>query len=298
MNIDNRDDDNLPTSKSELEEPIRADLGLVELGLASSRQRAQALIQEGRVFLINAQGQRVAIKKASQILDLRSGARLELAQSSDPEFVSRGGLKLHGALQKLRELNLSPPTQLTMRGSIVLDIGVSTGGFTDCCLQSGASLVVGVDVGHDQLAPALRHDSRVKIFERWNARELDRPELREQLLQATNARLFDWVVMDLSFISQRLVLPALLGSGIEMLKPDASLLTLVKPQFELGREALGKGGIVKDEKRRAALEPQMRDFLASLGWTVLAYFPSPILGSDGNQEFFLYARPPQQLNWL
>lgn len=273
---------------------MRADLGLVELGMASSRQRAQSLIQEGRVFLINAQGQRVAIKKASQILDLRSGGRLELADSGGPDFVSRGGLKLHGALQTLREMGQSVP----MQGALVLDVGVSTGGFTDCCLQAGARAVVGIDVGHDQLAASLRQDPRVKLFERWNARELDQPGRRDELMVATDAKLFDVVVMDLSFISQRLVLPALLGSGREILKPEAALLTLVKPQFELGREALGKGGIVKDEKRLAELEPQMRDFVGSLGWTALAFFPSAILGSDGNREFFLYAKPPQQLNWL
>ena len=294
MDTGNRDDEPMPNSSAELDEPIRADLSLVELGMATSRQRAQALIQEGRVVLISAQGQKSAVKKPSQILDFRSGARLELVQSGGPEFVSRGGQKLFGALRKLRELNLNPRLQ----DASVLDVGISTGGFADCCLQTGARSVVGVDVGQDQLAQSLRQDPRVKIFERWNARELDQPQRRIDLLAANENRQFDWVVMDLSFISQRLVLPALLGGGKEILKPEASLLTLVKPQFELGREALGKGGIVKDDKKLKALEPQMRDFVTSLGWTVLAYFPSSILGSDGNREFFLYARPPEQLNWL
>ncbi|XLM20672.1 methyltransferase domain-containing protein, partial [Chromobacterium piscinae] len=166
-------------------------------------------------------------------------------------------------------------------GWTALDVGQSTGGFTDCLLQSGARRVVGVDVGHEQLHPRLREDARVRYFEGVNARALD----HAALLAANDGDGFDLMVCDVSFISLSLVLP----SALPLLKPGGRLLSLVKPQFEVGREGLSKGGIVRDESLYPLVRDKINRVLAEQNMQVLAWFDSPIKGGDGNHEFFVHA---------
>lgn len=262
---------------------MRIDVWLAENGFAPSRQKAQELISAGRVFQTDPSGRRLKISKASTTVDPALSPKIEVIP--DPElgelqFVSRGALKLKGAVEK---------TGVSLKGARVFDVGISTGGFSDYCLQSGAARIVGVDVGHDQLAQKLREDARVTLFEGVNARELDRDDWREKVLGANSGRLFDLVVVDVSFISLRLVLPALPS----YLAPQGKILALVKPQFEVGKQGLGKGGIVKDASLYPQIEMIICDLSTSLGLKVESYFESSIPGSDGNREFFLYATQPQ-----
>lgn len=261
---------------------MRADVWLVENGIVTSRQKAQELIAAGRVVLQHADGREQPIKKSSQAVE-GAGVRLVVLQTGEPEFVSRGGLKLHGALKRV------PAFQVP--GAAVLDIGISTGGFTDCLLQQGAARAVGVDVGHDQLSPRLKNDSRLIHFEGINARELadTNSAARSRILQANSGRTFDRIVIDVSFISLKMILP----SAVSLLRESGMILALVKPQFEVGRDGLGKNGVVKDEKLYPIVESSIRDACASLGLKVEDYFDSPILGSDGNREFFVLASNPQ-----
>lgn len=250
---------------------MRADILLVEKGFATSRNRAQDLIATGRVFVLS-NGQRQPVKKPS--LQLEGHESFEVVP--DPEalhYVSRGGLKMRGALDKLG---------LLVDGARVLDIGISTGGFTDCLLQAGARAVIGVDVGHGQLAAQLEGDPRLQLIEGANARDLSRIELLQ-------GQKFDLIVADVSFISLTLVLPGM----ISYLKESASILALVKPQFEVGREGLGKNGIVKDASLYAGVEAKIRASAVGAGLLVEDYFESSIKGFDGNREFFLYARSPE-----
>ncbi len=249
----------------------RLDKQLVEQGLASSRTQAQRLIETGRVE-INRAGRWQLEKKAST--RLTPEVELRVLPGSEDRYVSRGGLKLQGALDQAG-LN---PERLS-----VLDVGQSTGGFTDCLLQAGARKVVGVDVGRDQLVPALREDPRVVFYEGINARELP---LEKLLWQSPGG--FDLVVMDVSFISQTLILPGLPA----LLRPGGRLLSLVKPQFEVGREGIGKGGIVRDAGLYRDVEVRIRSACESLGLIVEDYFASPITGGDGNREFFVAAHKP------
>jgi 23S rRNA (cytidine1920-2'-O)/16S rRNA (cytidine1409-2'-O)-methyltransferase len=253
---------------------IRADILLVEQGFATSRNRAQELIGTGRVFaLVN--GQRQQIKKSS--LQLAASAQLEVAPDPDAlHYVSRGGLKLRGALDHLG---------LTVEGARCLDIGISTGGFTDCLLQAGARSVVGVDVGHGQLAPQLENEPRLQSVEGVNARDMN----KVPLIEMNGGHKFDLIVADVSFISLTLVLPAM----ISYLKESASILALVKPQFEVGREGLGKNGIVKDSTLYGGVETKIRSAARASGLLVEDYFESAITGFDGNREFFLFARSPE-----
>ena len=208
--------------------------------------------------------------------------------------MSRGGLKLEAALHQLK---------LSVSGWTCLDVGQSTGGFTDCLLEQGAARVVGVDVGSAQLHPSLRADPRVLCVEKLNARALDASDLiaadqdatgaggyfyddPDTVAQAPFEPAFDLIVGDLSFISQTLVLPAL----VPLLKPGAGLLMLVKPQFELQPGQIGKGGIVRDPAHFEFVEKRLRDCCAELGLQVLAWLDSPIEGGDGNREFFIQAR--------
>jgi 23S rRNA (cytidine1920-2'-O)/16S rRNA (cytidine1409-2'-O)-methyltransferase len=198
---------------------------------------------------------------------------VRLLDNAEARYVSRGGLKLEGALQS---------SGLSAQGLRCLDVGQSTGGFTDCLLQQGAAQVVGLDVGHGQLHPRLRDDARVVCVERINARDLQVNDER-----VPDAALgFDLVVGDLSFISLTLVLPALLP----MLKQGGALLMLVKPQFELQPSDIGKGGLVKDEASYVQVEARLREACASLNLDVLGYWPSAIAGGDGNKEFWIGAR--------
>ena len=249
---------------------MRADQLLLERGLAASRSQAQRLIASGVEWRLGTKPwQRVA--KNGDELPLPS--ELRLLDNAEARYVSRGGLKLEGALRS---------SGLSAQGVRCLDVGQSTGGFTDCLLQQGAAQVVGLDVGHGQLHPRLRDDPRVVCMERINARELQADDVR-----VPNATLgFDLVVGDLSFISLTLVLPALLP----FLKAGGALLMLVKPQFELQPSDIGKGGLVKDPASYVQVEARLREACAALNLEVLGYWPSAIAGGDGNQEFWIGAR--------
>jgi len=249
---------------------MRADQLLVDRGLAASRSQAQRLIASGVEWRLGAKPwQRVA--KNGDELPLPCEVRL--LDNAEARYVSRGGLKLEGALHS---------SGLQPQGLRCLDVGQSTGGFTDCLLQQGAAQVVGLDVGHGQLHPRLRGDARVVCLERINARELQAGDARVPDAQQG----FDWVVGDLSFISLTLVLPALLP----FLKHGGVLLMLVKPQFELQPSDIGKGGLVKDEASYVQVETRLREACAALNLDVLGYWPSVIAGGDGNQEFWIGAR--------
>jgi 23S rRNA (cytidine1920-2'-O)/16S rRNA (cytidine1409-2'-O)-methyltransferase len=248
----------------------RADLLLVERGLAESRQRAQALILGGEVWC---EGCRVA----KPGLALAADAALEI-RSRRPRYASRGGEKLAGALDHIG---------LQVGGVEVLDVGASTGGFTDCLLQRGARRVVALDVGRGQLATELRQDPRVELRERVNARYL-RPEQFQ--------RPFELIVVDLAFIGLAKVLPALRA----LLAPGGRLLALVKPQFEVGRYQVGRGGVVRDPERRHQALVQVAAAAHELGLGVQDALPSSVAGRGGNLEFFLLlvdgpglARAPQ-----
>ena len=198
--------------------------------------------------------------------------------NAETRFVSRGGLKLDGALQRVA---------LDVRGMHCLDVGQSSGGFTDCLLQRGAQRVVGVDVGQGQLHPRLRDDARVVCIERCNARDLTAEALTEAGGPAAAAP-FDLIVGDLSFISQTLVWPALMP----LLKAGGHVLMLVKPQFELQPEHIGKGGLVKNEASYPLVRERIEQVVKDSGLALLDYFESPITGGDGNREFLVFARLP------
>jgi len=248
---------------------VRADQLLVERGLAATRSQAQRLIAAGVRWRLGQQAWATVDKNGAL---LPQGCELQLQDDAETRFVSRGGLKLAGALQQ---------TGLSPQGLVCLDVGQSTGGFTDCLLQHGAAQVWGVDVGHGQLHPQVRADARVHVIERVNAREMTPTLFGEQGAQG-----FDLIVADLSFISLTLVLPAL----NELLKLDGSLLLLVKPQFELQAQDLGKGGVVKNPALYAQVEQRLRQACQSLNLEVVQWLSSPIKGGDGNQEFFIHAR--------
>ncbi len=240
---------------------VRADLLVLARGLAGTRSRAQALILAGEVVAGDHR-----VDKPGQLLD--EGADLRL--KSDPtalRYVSRGGLKLERALD---HFGLDP------RGRIACDLGASTGGFTDVLLQRGALRVHAVDVGYGQLHERLRADPRVVIHERVNARSLSRETLGEACSAA---------VADLSFISLKLVLPAL----VSLLSPGAFCAVLVKPQFEAGRAEVGKGGVVKDPAVHVRVVAEVEQALAGLGARVLGNTPSPLVGPAGNREFLVAA---------
>lgn len=244
---------------------MRADQLLVERGLAASRSQAQRLIAAGVQWFDGATWKRVA-KNGDEVPD---AAKLELLDTAESRYVSRGGLKLEGALRA---------AGLDVGGWTCLDVGQSTGGFTDCLLQQGAAHVTGVDVGHGQLHDRLRRDPRVHAIEKLNARELTTAQVGGP---------FDLVTGDLSFISLTLVLPAL----APLLKGGGHLLMLAKPQFELQPGQLGKGGIVRDPSLYPEVERRLRECCASLGLAVTGWHGSPIAGGDGNREFFLHAQP-------
>lgn len=250
----------------------RADTLLTELGLATSRTHAQRLLKAGRVSirigtewsLLTKPGVKLALDTEFQVIP-----------DAADRFVSRGALKLQGALEHCG---------LDVGGMIALDVGQSTGGFTDCLLQAGAARVVGVEVGHDQLAARLREDTRVVCYEGVNGRDLP----ADTLLPHTDGHGFDIAVMDVSFISQTKILPSL----IPLLRPGAWLITLVKPQFEVGKAGIGSGGIVRDSSLYAGVERDVKRCVSELGMVVSDYLESPIKGGDGNREFLLIARKP------
>ncbi len=257
---------------------MRADQLLVERGLATSRSQAARLIAGGLRWFDGAAWRAVA-KNGDEV---PPGAQLELADAAEARYVSRGGLKLQSALAA---------SGVDVRGKRCLDVGQSTGGFTDCLLQHGAAHVVGVDVGHGQLHPRLAADARVSAIEKCNARTLSATDLIASYLEGTSAAgrfdpYFELIAADLSFISLTLVLPALLP----LLAAGGDLLLLVKPQFELQPGQIGKGGIVRDPALHAVVEQRLRAACASLGLHVERWFHSPIAGGDGNREFFIHAK--------
>ncbi|MFD0669486.1 TlyA family RNA methyltransferase [Ramlibacter sp. MAHUQ-53] len=244
---------------------MRADQLLVDRGLATSRSQAQRLIASGMRWL-SREGWKPVAKNGEE---LPAGCEIELADDAEVRYVSRGGLKLAGALRA---------SGLDVAGRVCLDVGQSTGGFTDCLLQQGAARVVGVDVGHGQLHPRIRGDARVACLERINARHLVAADLPEAA--------YGFITGDLSFISLTLVLPAL----APLLAEGGDLLMLAKPQFELQPGQVGKGGIVRDASLYAEVERRLRVCCESLGLRVAGWFDSPIAGGDGNREFFIHAR--------
>ncbi len=237
----------------------RADTYLVELGLFESRAKAQAAIAAG---LVTADGE--PVRKASGTIPVTASVA---AQAPHP-WVSRGGVKLAAALDRF---GIDPA------GLVCLDVGASTGGFTDVLLSRGAARVYAVDVGHSQLHPKLVGDRRVIAREQTDARRLDGRVLPEKV---------DLCVVDVSFISLKLIIPALKP----LVNEPAYLVVLVKPQFEAGRENVGRGGIVRDEAVQEAVLSEVVSFTAGQGFTILGTMPSPIEGGDGNREFLMAAR--------
>ncbi|MEV6107175.1 TlyA family RNA methyltransferase [Streptomyces sp. NPDC051940] len=244
----------------------RLDAELVRRNLARSREQAQALIAAGRVTV----GGATAGKPATQVET--SAAIVVTKDDSDPEYVSRGGHKLAGALAAF------VPAGLQVEGRRALDAGASTGGFTDVLLRAGAAHVVAVDVGYGQLAWSLQSDERVTVKDRTNVRELTPEQL--------DGKPVDLVVGDLSFIPLGLVLPALVACTA----PDADLVLMVKPQFEVGKERLGSGGVVRSPELRAEAVRMVAERAAALGLGVLGVTASPLPGPSGNVEYFLWLR--------
>lgn len=240
----------------------RLDVELVRRGLARSREHAHELVDSGRVRVAGL----VATKHATGVDPASS---LSVDSVSEPDYVSRGGHKLAGALDALG----GPPVE----GRRCLDVGASTGGFTDVLLRRGAREVVAVDVGYGQLAWSLRTDARVHVLERTNARALTVSDIGGPA---------DLIVGDLSFISLRLVLPALVGCA----ESAADMLLLVKPQFEAGKDEVGRGGVVRDPAVRAATVREVAGAAATIGWGTMAVTASPLPGPAGNVEFFLWLR--------
>jgi 23S rRNA (cytidine1920-2'-O)/16S rRNA (cytidine1409-2'-O)-methyltransferase len=242
---------------------VRIDKLLVERKLTPSRERAQALVLAGRV-LVNGQ----KVEKAGAGVDSEAEIRL---LGEGLKYVSRGGLKLEAALRNW---------SVDVTGKICMDVGTSTGGFTDCLLQHGAARIIAVDTGYGQIDLRLRQDARVRLLENTNARYLKPQDIGEGL---------DVVVVDVSFISATLVLPAVVASAFPSpARTGKQIIVLVKPQFEVGRERVGKGGIVRDETAHAEAVEKVRAKLLELGCGRTEIMESPILGGEGNQEFLLY----------
>jgi len=243
-------------------EKKRLDLAVLDRGLAPSRQSARALIMSGKVLVnrkpIDKPG--VAVADKDEIL----------VKGDDNPFASRGGLKLKAALEAFK---------VRVIDKICLDVGASTGGFTDCLLQHGARKVYAVDVGYGQLAWKLRQDPRVTVFERTNIRHLPFEAVGEPV---------DLVTIDVSFISLRIVIPAIL----QFMKANAAVLALIKPQFEVGKGQVGKGGVVRDPRLHQQVLDELTVFFSRIPLSVSGVIDSPVLGPKGNKEFFIFLRRP------
>jgi 23S rRNA (cytidine1920-2'-O)/16S rRNA (cytidine1409-2'-O)-methyltransferase len=241
----------------------RIDKLLVEQGLADSRTKAQAMVMAG-VVLVDEQ----RVEKPSQQFDPTSTIRIKGGDDPTSRYVGRGGLKLEAALREF---------QVNVRGLICLDVGASTGGFTDCLLQHGAAKVVALDVGHNQIDWRLRNDPRVDVREGVNARYLSPEDF---------AGKFDLAVMDVSFISAAKVLPAI----VPLVVDGGTIVTLIKPQFEVGKGEVGGGGVVRDAAKRARVVDQVNDAARALGLQVVNVIESPIRGAEGNVEYLAMYR--------
>lgn len=244
----------------------RIDKLLVERGLADSRTKAQALVMAGAVL---ANEQRIA--KPSDLISADADIRVKGADDPAARYVGRGGVKLEAALREFH---------IDVRDYVCLDVGASTGGFTDCLLQHGARKVIAIDVGHNQIDWRIRTDERVEVREGINARYLQPQDFDTQ---------FDLIVMDVSFISATKVLPAI----VPLLKNDGRLVTLIKPQFEVGRTEVGKGGIVRDPDKHARVIDEVNIAANALGVTVRRVLESPLRGADGNIEFLAFYQKTQ-----
>ena len=246
----------------------RLDLLLVERGLTETRQRAQAIIMSGQVYV-----REQKVDKAG--VQVEADAPVEV-RGQGLRYVSRGGLKLEKAMETFPGLDL--------KGAVCADIGASTGGFTDCMLQNGAAKVYAVDVGYGQLAWGLRQDPRVVCLERTNARYLTREQVPDPL---------DFASVDVSFISLRLILPALAG----LLKPEGQAVCLVKPQFEAGREKVGKKGVVREPKVHLEVVERFLADAGACGFSVKGMTFSPIKGPEGNIEYLAHLAPGGGPEW-
>jgi 23S rRNA (cytidine1920-2'-O)/16S rRNA (cytidine1409-2'-O)-methyltransferase len=244
---------------------LRLDKLLVERGFAASRERAQALVLAGKVLVDDQKLEKAGTQVASE-------ARIRLL-GEDLKYVSRGGLKLEHALDHWG---------VDIAGKVCLDVGASTGGFTDCLLQRGAARVIALDTGYGQMDFKLRQDQRVRLLEKYNARYVTREAI---------GMIADLVVMDVSFISATLVLPAVVHAAFPEAMAERQgrqIVVLVKPQFEAGREYVGKGGIVRDQAAQLGAVEKVTQSLLDLGCLKTDVIESPILGAEGNREFLLY----------
>lgn len=239
----------------------RIDKLLVERGLAESRTKAQAMVMAG-VVLVNEQ----RVEKASDQFVPDAQIRVKHADDPTSRYVGRGGLKLEAALREF---------QIDVRGLVCLDVGASTGGFTDCLLQNGAAKVFAIDVGHNQIDWRLRNDPRVEVREGINARYLTPQDFPIP---------FDFAVMDVSFISVIKILP----SVVTLLQPHASMVVLIKPQFEVGRGEVGSGGVVRDEEKRLNAIKNVNEFASTLSLKTEKTIESPITGAEGNVEYLAH----------
>lgn len=253
------DNANLPATKKE-----RLDRLLLQRGFVDSRQKARALIMAGKVMVND-----VPVTKAGTMVYTNSN----IAVKEDIPYVSRGGLKLERALAHFG---------IELQGLIALDIGSSTGGFTDCMLKKGAKKVYCIDVGYGQLSWQLRRDPRVVLFEKTNIRYLERERISD---------LIDFITIDVSFISLKKVIP----KAMEFLREGGRILALIKPQFELGKGEVGKGGVVRDEYKRMKVLEEIKRFCEDMGLFVAGLFQSPIKGIKGNIEYFIYLWKKQNL---
>jgi 23S rRNA (cytidine1920-2'-O)/16S rRNA (cytidine1409-2'-O)-methyltransferase len=249
----------MPNIHSKKHGKLRLDRLLVERGLVESRERGQAIIIAGHV-LVNGQKQ----DKAGELVP--EDAEIRILGEVLP-YVSRGGLKLEAALREFK---------VSVESKIALDVGASTGGFTDCLLQHGCKKVYAVDVGYGQMAWKLRQDPRVVVIERTNIRSMDPLLIPEPV---------DIVVIDASFISLEKIIPSIM----QFFRPGSVLIALIKPQFEVGKGQVGKGGIVRDDGLRIAVVEKVKAFFHETGLNVIGVIPSPITGQDGNVEFLIYA---------
>lgn len=238
----------------------RIDKLLVDHGLAESRTKAQAMIMAG-VVLVDEQ----RVDKPSQQFDTNSSIRVKGGDDPTSRYVGRGGLKLEAALREF---------QIDVEGFVCLDVGASTGGFTDCLLQHGAKSVVAIDVGHNQIDWRLRNDRRVEVREGVNARYLQPENFSQE---------FDLAVMDVSFISVTKVLPAI----VPLVRESGAIITLIKPQFEVGRGEVGGGGIVRDAAKRLRVVEEVNAAAKALGLNVVNVIESPIQGAEGNVEYLV-----------
>lgn len=233
---------------------------MVQRGLAESREKAKRLIMAGQVVV-----DQHRIDKPGQLISLT--ADVSVKGPAQP-YVSRGGLKLEAALDHF---------SIPVEDRVMIDVGASTGGFTDCLLQRGAKRVIALDVGYGQLDWKIRRDPRVRVLEKTNIRYLQPDDLKEQAHGA---------VVDVSFISLKLVIPPV---G-RLLKKEAFMVALIKPQFEVGKGKVGKGGVVRDSALHDLVVRDLKNFCRGLGWEIVGHIPSPLLGPRGNKEFLLYLR--------